>query len=498
MLQREDNYFSKRLQSDALFTKKWKTISYCLICSSLILLLTLPYTDKPITAILSVGVAFAICFIALTLYDIRFGFYSMIVFGFLMASIDRMVHSALPLYTIIYFMPFGLFFIIMIKSIFLHERLRIIWHPITFCYFILFAYALFQLFNPEMYSFLGWLSYFRQALALMLVFFISLHLFKDLKSVRFFFKFLLGAIFLTALYGCIQQWIGFSPWERMWLYSNPRILGMYSLPGSGIRKFSFLTDPANFGSLMAAGVLATLILAIETVEKKKKILLGFFTVIILLGSSYSGTRTANIMIAAGLFLYVMMTLYKKRSRILALAGVLIYLFIMHVPIYGNITINRFRTAFRSPANNASYQVRLINRERIRPYVLAHPFGGGVNTAGVAGDQYNPGHYLAGFPPDSSLVAIMVEKGWVGLALHLIFLLLLMAYSVHYFYRCRNKEIKTYYAMMAVILFSLGLVGGYAQFTLSSIPQIFLYIPFVAIIIKLYKFDTSASVDLKVQ
>ena len=484
--------FLNKIQEALSFPERWKTILFCLTCTCLIYALSAPGDNGPTVVVLCLGASISMCFIALTLYKIEFGFYGMIVFGFLMASLDRMTHSALPLYTIFYLMPFGLFIIIMIRCIFFHDRFNILWHPITLGFYTIFFYSIFEVFNPEMHSLLGWVSYFRQALSLLIMLFICFYLFRTLKNIRFFFKFLFSAIFITALYGCIQQWFGFSPWDNSWLHSNPRIIGLYSLPGGSIRKFSFLTDPANYGGLMATGAIATLILAIESNEKKLKVLLGFFTLVILLGMSYSGTRTANIMIVAGLTLYIMMTLHQKKSRIVALVGLMLYLFIMYVPIYGNITINRFRTAFRSPTNNASYEVRLMNRERIRPYVNAHPFGGGINTAGVTGQQYNPKHYLAGFPPDSSLVSTMVETGSVGLALQLLFLLLLMAYSVHYYYRCQNKEIKTYYIILTVALFALGLVGGYAQFTLTPVPQVFLYIPFVAITVKLRTLDTPAT------
>jgi len=239
---------------------------------------------------------------------------------------------------------------------------------------------------------------------------------------------------------------------------------------------------------MASGAVGSLILALESSSKKIKVLLGAFTAIMFLGMSYSGTRTANIMLAAGLFLYVLMTLYQRKTRILAVSVGMLFLFIMNAPIYGNPTINRFRTAFNAPSNNASLDTRLINREKIRPYLYAHPFGGGVNTTGVTGSKYNPHHALAGIPPDSSLVANLMENGWVGLAIHLIFLFLIVAFSVHYYYRCQNHEIRSYYAVIAAMLFSLGLVGGYAQYTLASVPQVFVYIPFIAITIRLHTLD----------
>ncbi len=478
------------------FSKPWKGIVYGAVCVSLLTLFWFTGLEKPVVPILAVGAGFALLFIALTFYDLRFGFYGMIGFGFFLAFLDRMTNSSLPMYSLFFFLPFALFMVILVETVSQRKRFKAEWHLLLIAYLVIFAYGIFEVFNPQMGSLLGWVSYFRQSFSLLILLFVCLYFFKDLKSVRFFFQFLIGAIFVTAVYGCIQQWFGMAPWDRRWVYGNPSVLGLYSLYGLGIRKFSFLTDPANYGSLMAAGAIATLILALESTGRVKKIILFFFTAVILLGMSYSGTRTANIMVVAGLVLYIMITLYRKRTWIFTLIAGFVFLFILYAPIYGNVTLFRIRTAFRAPTNDASLNVRFINRERMRPYIQSHPFGGGVNTTGAGGAQYNPNHFLASIPPDSSLVANMMETGWVGLALHLLFLFLLLAYAVHYYYRCQNKEIKTYYILMATMLFSLGLVGAYAQYTLINVPQIFVYIPFIAIIIKLYKFDTPEYIKTK--
>lgn len=461
-------------------------VCYGILCCGLICLVAIPDHYK-FGIIAAIG-AFAVFLLAFSIQEINFGFYAMIVFGFLLAFIDRATESRLPLYTLIFIMPFVLFILVMVKSIFQHDRFKLGRHPLVYGYFITVAYTMVQLFNPQMDSLMGWVSYFRQSLALVALFLTSLYLFRNFNGIRLFFRFLFGAIFITALYGCVQQWIGLAPADRIWVYSNPDVLGLYRLPGGGIRKFSFLTDPANFGTLMAAGAVGTLILAMELHSKKKKALLAFFTIVIFLGMSYSGTRTANVMIAAGLGLYIVMTLYQRRTRLLAVTAVMLFLFIMNAPIYGNVTINRFRTAFQPPSDNASLDTRLINRQKIRPYILSHPFGGGVNTTGVTGGKYNPHHPLAGIPPDSSLVANLMENGWVGLAIHMVFLFFVIAYAVHYYFHCHDGEIKAYYAVIAAILFSLGLIGAYAQYTLTSVPQIFVFIPLIAVTIRLHTFD----------
>jgi hypothetical protein len=247
---------------------------------------------------------------------------------------------------------------------------------------------------------------------------------------------------------------------------------------------------------MAAGSLAALILLLGTSNRRKKIFLGISVLVILLGMSYSGTRTANIMILAGLALYILMTMYHKRTQVLAVAAGFLFLFILYVPIYGNVTLNRFRSAFKgTPSGDASYDIRLVHRRMMQPYMHSHPFGGGVNTAGTPGTKYNPHHFLAGFPPDGAYFDVALETGWVGLALECFFEFSILFYCVYYFYKCKNEEIRTYYAVMASMLFSLFL-GAYAQFTISSIPQSFIFVAFLAIIMRLHTFDTAELSNIK--
>lgn len=429
------------------------------------------------------------------LRDIRVGFYGMIAFGFLTAFIDRAVNADLPLDMLLFLLPPLLFAVILIKSLHQERKKWMMWHPLVGMFLLLMAYTVIQVFNPSMFSFAGWLSYFRGFMSFFLTMTVLMYILKDLGDVRMFFKLILGMIFITALYGCYQQWVGFASFESRWIYSRPGAYALFSLPGGQMRRFSFLSDPANFGTLMATGGLGTLLLTFGPFGKRKKIILGVMTLFILLGMSYSGTRTSNIMLGAGLALYILMTIYKKSTRIMAGCALMVFLFILYAPIYGNVTLNRMRSAFR-PTKDASYDVRNIHRHRMQPYMYSHPFGGGVNTTMGAGVKYNPDHVLAGFPPDSTYFKIALEQGWTGLALQCAFLFTILFYAIHYFYKCRDKEIVTYYAAITVMLFSM-ILGGFTQFTFNSPPQNFIFYSMIALIIKLHTFDSSINRDLPI-
>lgn len=475
-----------KIRAEFSFTRSGRWIEYMIMLAIALLIAWSVFTvsDK-IGVIIAAGcigmIVFALCF-----YHLEVGLYGMVLFAFLSGFISRTTAS-LPVDMILLSLPFAFFAILLFKNIYEPHFQQIRWHPVIFIYLVLTAYWTTQLFNAGMNSRLGWLSFMRGTFVSWATLFLFLYIFKDLKSIRFFFKFIVGALFITGLYGVIQQKIGFTPFEYHWLYSNPRVLSLYSLPGEGVRKFSFLSDPANFGTLMAGAAAGVIAMISGPFRKKEKMMMGCFVLFMVLGMSYSGTRTAYLMLVAGVALYIVMTIYRKRTLILALFSALSLVFFLYVPIYGNVTINRFRSAFQTPSGDASFDTRTIHRHQMQPFLHAHPFGNGLNTTMGAGLKYNPHNFLAGFPPDSAYFQIALEQGWVGLVLNCIFLLSILLFAVHYFYRCKNPEIKTYYLVMTVMLFSL-MLGAFTQFTLSSIPQNFIFTGFIACIIKLYTFD----------
>jgi hypothetical protein len=476
-----------KLRSDFSFNKAGRLAEAVLLLTiaGLIALGTFQGGSKAglVIAVGSIGLTL----LFLCLYHVEAGVYAMLIFAFVIAFIERMIPMDFSLVSVLMALPFVLFTILLIKSIFERRHKLIAGHPVIFIYMVTVGYVIAQTFNPGMDSFLGWLSYFRGVLIFLAILFVFLYIFRNFHGVRFFFKFIFTTLFITGLYGCIQHRFGFTSFETRWIYTNPNVLQLYSLPGAGLRTFSFLSDPANFGTLMSTGALGTIIFALGPFSKMKRIILGFFSLVMVVGMSYSGTRTADITLVGGLALYILMTINEKRSRILAFCAAAGMMLLIFLPIYGNVTINRMRSAFQVPSGDASYDVRNIHRHEMQPFLHTHPFGNGVNTTMGAGNKYNPHNFLAGFPPDSSYFQIALEQGWVGLLLNCIFYFTILFYAVHYFYKCRNREIKVYYGALTVMLFSM-MLGAYTQFTISSIPQNFVFMALVAGVIKLHIFD----------
>ncbi|MCC6287909.1 MAG: hypothetical protein IT249_08490, partial [Chitinophagaceae bacterium] len=167
------------------------------------------------------------------------------------------------------------------------------------------------------------------------------------------------------------------------------------------------------------------------------------------------------------------------------ACVLLFLFILFAPIYSNPTLNRIRTTFDS--KEQSLNVREVNRHYIQPYLHYHPIGGGVSTTGSEGVMFYPSHPLAGFPPDSGLLKIGLEMGWVGLILHLMLNAAILLQGIYFYFRMRNKELKMYLAAVLCSLFPF-MVCQFSQNAIGQIPSAIFFYSCMSLITRLKEFD----------
>src|SRR3990172_4560109 len=159
-----------------------------------------------------------------------------------------------------------------------------------------------------------------------------------------------------------------------------------------------------------------IVLMFAKIPRRRKIQLGIIAVVLFQAMLYSGTRAAFVILPIGALLFLALCKI-KRLYYLAGLGVLFFGLLIVTPI-NNPTIKRFQSAFK-PGKDASFQVRLENQKRIRPWIRRHPLGGGLGASGVWGERFAPDSFLAKFPPDSGYVRVVVELGWVGLSLNIL-------------------------------------------------------------------------------
>ncbi|WP_276485213.1 O-antigen ligase family protein [Paraflavitalea pollutisoli] len=355
---------------------------------------------------------------------------------------------------------------------------------------VLLFYYLLQIVNPSGASKMGWFNFFRKQVSFAAFFYMSYCFFNTKKAIMFFSKFWVVLSSIEALYACKQQWFGYTSWETAWLMADANRVDLF-VNGGFVRRFGLLSDPAAAGILYASSTVFVLVLALQEKNFRLRLLYYALAAMHFMATSYSGTRTATMMVVAGVVFYCILTLYQRRTIIFSGVFALMFVGLMVAPIYDNMIINRLRSTFEG-SKDPSNLVRDINRAIAQPYVWSHPIGGGLNTAGLVGTIYNPGHFCSMIPPDSAYMQTMMEQGPIGLALLLIFYYLILRAGIKPFYRVRDPEIKTQYAANLVSVFSL-MVAQYSQMAIGQYPNVLYFYSALAIFLKLHQFD-SANAD----
>lgn len=358
--------------------------------------------------------------------------------------------------------------------------------PISLMMLLLFLYLGMEAFNPEIEDRGGWWNLFQKQILYLLFYYVSFLMFDSLEKIRRFVKMWIILAVIVAAWGIKQQYFGFTGPEDAWIHSDPNTTNLL-FQGGMFRKFSLLPDPAAFGILCTSSALFTLVLAIRTPVKKTRNRLYFVTFLQIIASSYSGTRTCNVMLIAGLLSYIIFTINEKRTIIVLFSAIGMALFLLFGPLRNSPIIFRIKTTFEG-SKEPSNMVRDVNRKNIQPYIYERPLGGGLQSCGEEGLKFYPTHRLAGYPPDSGYMKIMLEQGWIGLAINVIFYFLILQRGITGFYDSRRQEIKTLYIAFTVCFFSL-VVGQYSQLGISQYPQYLFYLATLVIFYKLKEYDT---------
>ncbi|RYY53557.1 MAG: O-antigen ligase domain-containing protein [Chitinophagaceae bacterium] len=419
-----------------------------------------------------------------TLVNFEYGFYAGMVLGHLIFLIDRMFGDVMPTALMVDLQINATFVGLLIHKVAGRETFfKKSDHTITYAYILYTCYLILEAFNPQMQSYEAWFFVLRKFIQFVMIYVIGLNMFTSIKKINFFMKFWGACTLVSAGYGCYQQWFGLFEFEMNWIWAAPGRAGLYMLDNGDFRKFSILSGPAAYGILMGACALLYAVLGFKEKSGPKRVVWFLITLLAVLGMAYAGTRTAYLIFVAGAVLYILMTITNRSTMIVAGLFFMGFVVIMWGPIYGNTTVNRIRSAFDT--EDASLNVRDVNREMIQPYIHEHPMGGGLATSGNQGLQYSPGHRLAGFPPDSGFVKTAVETGWIGLFLQCLLYCLILLSGVHAYYRTKDKQLKIYCLAALVTVFGF-VISQYGQVSIGQIPDCFLFYSMLAMIVRISK------------
>ncbi len=426
--------------------------------------------------IVAVGIPGLVAFVAYPL----FGIIVTLCLGYFLFGIGRLGVD-FPLGTVMDVLELLLIlgFYIKIKPTKDWSRLK---GPISFMMLVWISYNILEVLNPSASSQLAWLYTIRSAAIITLTYFVFLYQINSIRAVRLIIKAWLILSFLAALYAFKQQFIGFSSGELLWM-SDPGVESLLLIGGIW-RLYSFFSDPVAFSYNMVVSSIICIALLGGPIKIKKKLVLLVFLVCYIFAMVLSGTRGAFVLIPAALgFLTILKFNWKVMTFMVGATLVLVGL--IFVPT-SNPGLYRFQSAFK-PNEDLSYQVRAVNQKRIQPYILSHPFGGGLGATGGWGQRFAPDSYLASFPPDSGYVRVAVELGWGGLLIFCILMFTILYTGIRNYYRIRDPELKTYALGMVLVVFAFN-IGNFPQEALVQFPNSIYFYLVVAMISVLYRLD----------
>lgn len=457
--QRLRKWLHKTILEEKLFN--FTGLFFFLSCAVLIALgiagLGTGFTIATLGLLIGLPVVYAIVFIP------EFGIFFLLVMAYLLFGIIRLGFD-FPVGTIMD----GIEFLLLI-GLFVTKRGTRVWSirkdPVSIVIIVWISYNILEVANPSAGSVLAWLYTIRSVAFVMLMYFIFRFHIRSVFFLRWILYCWLILAFLAALYACKQEFIGFSTMESAWLHSDPLISNLLFIDGHW-RKFSFLSDPVAFSYNMVISSILALCLAGATKKIWKKILLILIAVFFLYTMSFSGTRGAYVLIPVALLFYTILRFnrYVFMGAVVAGIGLAVFIF---MPT-SNPAIYRFQSAFR-PSQDASFLLRKANQEKIKPYIITHPLGGGLGATGVWGQRFSPYSFLASFPPDSGYVRVAVELGWAGLFLFCTLMYVMLRQSIRNFFRIQDPELKSYCLATALIIFVLN-IGNYPQEALVQFPN----------------------------
>jgi putative inorganic carbon (HCO3(-)) transporter len=428
----------------------------------------------------------------------EFGLYMCVVTPYFLFAVIRFLNTDAPLGIAIDAMVWITFIGVVIRMRAKHEPFwRDCNNAIVFIYLLVQVYSVFQRVNPNGGQVEMFVAYMKRNMSIFLFFYCALQIFRDVKSIRRFFYVWLLLSFLGGAYACWEEWVGMPKFELNYILSDPLRESLSSLDNGNYRKASFMAGPTDFGLSMTGTIIMTIVfyLRLKTSRWKKTFLL-VSTILMTIAMAYSGTRTATFMLVLEVFLYILMTINEKKTLVFSVACALIGAFVLFAPIYGNGTINRLRSTFQI-STDASLQVRDVNRHIIQPYIYTHPIGGGIGTTGVLNIQKNAGHPLAGFPTDSGLLQIVLEQGWIGLILSCLSYFVILKQSVQSYFRTRNPEFKVIYLAITGCIFGF-VFAQYAQVAIGQMPNGFLFVGLMAVLIRLNDIEKKAILENKLK
>lgn len=275
-----------------------------------------------------------------------------------------------------------------------------------------------------------------------------------------------------SLFSAFWTWkeinIGLTESEKSWLFSSGYMTHIL-YGGSLIRYWSTFSDAATYGCNAAASATAFIVFAITSKIKFEKFFFGLTAIAVIWGMFQSGTRTGMYCMIAGFFIFLVLS---KSVKIL-IPSALIGAFFLIILIFTNIgnsnqQIYRMRSAFNK--NDASANVRDVNKASIAKYLKDAPWGIGIGMYSEDIPAWNKYKIVSQIPPDSEYVFIWVRTGSIGITVFTFCMILILLGGCYVvLFKLKNASLIGIGGGLCSAYVAIQL-GGYANQILYQYPN----------------------------
>ena len=272
----------------------------------------------------------------------------------------------------------------------------------------------------------------------------------------------------SAIWTYKQVNFGMTDAEKLWMETRGRNTHILNA-GTLIRYFSTFSDAANYGCHAAAAAAAFIIFGVTNKLKRAKVFFLLVAAAIIWGMFQSGTRTGIFCLGAGLAVYILLSKSIKIAVPFSIVFAIFGFLLVFTKIGdGNQQIHRMRSAFDK--NDASSNVRDINKEAIRKYIKDAPWGIGLGMSADNVPANNKFGKLSTIPPDSEYVFIWVHTGPIGVTIFACCMVLIfIGGCMVVLFRLKNKTLTGIGAGFCCAFVAINL-GGYANQVLYQYPN----------------------------
>ncbi|MDW7690502.1 O-antigen ligase family protein [Flammeovirgaceae bacterium SG7u.111] len=463
---------------------KERALSIGALVSCLLICLSISFLTVKVHWVLPIVIVAAVIggpFIISAMFKPKVGVYLMIFISVFMSVLLKLL-SGIPIGLVMDFtilcMMLG-----MLYRCYLSRDWSIFHTPITIPIVLWAAYNVLEFANPIASSRVAWFYVVRPVVGYIQIFFITYGILKTPTQLKNILVFLLCMSSISGIWGLYQYFFGYFDFEMRHIIRNDAVHLVF-IQGRW-RSFGTMGSPAHYGIVMAYMSIVGFLMLRLKFHWLLKVCLVIMALCCFGGMIYAGARSAYAVLPIAGACIVGLSKSVKMYVLAVIAG--IGLFIVIIMPTNNYHIKRIQSTFNA-SEDKSYLERQHNRDRIKPWILKHPIGGGLGSTGVWGGRFSPGSFLASFPPDSGYVRVAVETGWIGLIIYLfLWANLLIKGAWGYFFNMKDPELKTIALCIIVIIFPLAVVE-LAQEILVKLPSNFLFWIYVAILFRAIEMD----------